>query len=227
MVTKMYKSKARRGRTGKRRMRLSYKIKRQLREPYLRVRRTFWNFNWVPGTAATSDFWRYITFSANLIPNISEYTNLFDTYRVNSFTVTLRPRYDSFAGNDTTDTTLPGVTNQGGNHVHVIIDPSSPISTPSGTYVFGTLNSFLENGKVRTYDGTKTISIKVKYPCFVDDINNTAASDYKRSTWITTNNTGVSHRGVHMFIQDVNFTGAFGQSYDVFYTVDISFKGSR
>lgn len=77
------------------------------------VERTWWSANWTPSTTATNGFWRYITVNLGACPNVSEYTNLFEQYKINKLTFTLRPRYDSFSGENTTDTTPPGVTNQG------------------------------------------------------------------------------------------------------------------
>lgn len=210
----------------KRRMRLPYRLRRRMLQPQVRVQRTFWLSNWTPSTATTNDFWRYYSFNLTLMPDYTQFATIFDTYKLHSFTLILRPRYDSFAGNDTTDTTLPGITNQGGNSVHVIIDPSSTVS-PSGAYTTSTLNSFLEHGRVRSYQGNRPIYIKCKYPCYIDDVNNTPGSDYKRSNWFNTNANGVSLRGIHAFVQDVNMTGNFGQSYDVFMQCDISFKGMK
>ena len=85
----------------------------------------------MPATTNTIDFYRYYTFTVNQIPNWSEYQALFDEYKVNWFKYTFRPRYDSFAGNDTTDTTLPGVTNQSTTYLHTLVDPKTYI-TPSG-----------------------------------------------------------------------------------------------
>lgn len=225
---RLVRRKGKRGIKRYRRMRVPRSIvayKRSVTN-HLRTQRTFWVSNWVPGTATTNDFWRYYQFQLQLLPGYTEYTGIFDQYKVNSFSIILRPRYDSFAGNDTTDTVLPAVTNQGGNHVHVIIDPSSIVS-PSGAYSSANLNAFLENGKVRTYSGNRAITIKCKYPMFIDDVNTTPLTDFERSRWFNTNAIGVNLRGIHMFIQDVNLTGVFGQSYDVFYNVDISFKGMR
>lgn len=196
------------------------------KQPMVNVTRTWWSQNWVPAVTNTTDFWKYLSISISSIPNVSEYTNLFDAYKVNSLTFTLRPRYDNFAGNDTTDTTLPGVTNQGGNQVHVIIDPKSPV-TPSGAYSSANLNSFLENGKVKTYMGHNPIKIHVKYPCLADDVNASTNSIFRRCPYISTAVPGAVIRGAHVFIQDVNFTGVFGQSYDLFVTANVTFKGMR
>lgn len=200
--------------------------KRNTSQPTMNVTRTWWSQNWVPTVTTTGDFWKYLSLSISSIPNVTEYTNLFDAYKVNSLTFTLRPRYDNFAGNDTTDTTLPGVTNQGGNQVHVIIDPKSPV-TPGGTYNSTNLNAFLENGKVRTYRGQNPVKIHIKYPCLADDVNGSTNSIFKRCPYILCAQPNAVIRGAHVFIQDVNFTGVFGQSYDLFVTTNITFKGMR
>lgn len=194
--------------------------------PMIRVQRTFWLQNWTPTTTTTNDFWRYFTVRLADIPNVTEYTNLFDMYRITSLKWTFRPRYDSFAGNDTTDTTLPGVTNQAGVHLHAVIDPRSGI-TPTGTYTSGTLNAFLENGKVRSYNGNKAVNLIIKYPCIADDVNATSNSKFIRAPYISCNQNSVAHRGVHVFLQDINLTGTFGQSFDVFCTVNMTLKGQR
>ena len=176
--------------------------------------RTFYYENWTPSTATTAGFWKYYGFRLNQLPNYTEITALFDRYKINAIKVTFRPRFDNFAGNDTTDTTLPGVTAQGTTMMHIIADPDS-IVTPSGTYTIGTLNSFLENGSVKTHDGTKPISVY-----FRPKVNRTVGAEDAgsriRAPWHTATN--VSHFGFHAFMQDVNMTGTFNQSYDVFVT---------
>lgn len=208
--------------------RMTRRVPRGVRLPMVTVNRTWWANNWTPGTTSVSDYWRYFTVQLSQMPNSTEYTSLFDTYRVNSITLTLRPRYDGFTGNDTTDTTLPGVTNQGATRVHVILDPKSPV-TPAGLYTSATLNTYLENGKVKTYSGNRAINIPVKYPCFADDVNGSAASIYRscRSQWISTSATAIQFRGAHVFLQDINLTGTFGQSFDTFLTMNVSFRGMR
>lgn len=197
------------------------------RQHRLNVTKTFHGFNWTPSTTTTGDFWKYITVGINNLPELSSYQAVFETYRINSIKYTLRPRYDSFAGNDTTDTTLPGVTNQGGNDVHVIIDPKSQL-TPTGAYSTSTLNNFLSNGKVRTYRGMKPISFTVKYPCIADDVNGVAGAKVIRAGFMDLNSaTAVQHRGAHVYINDINHTGVFGQSYDVFLTLNVTFQGMR
>lgn len=201
-------------------------LKKYKRNDSITVERTFRWFHWAPSTTATVDFWSYFQPGINQLPNVAEYTALFDQYRVNSLTFKLVPRYDNFAGNDTTDTTLVGVTNQAGVRVHVVIDPSSTV-TPSGGYSAATLNAFLENGKCRTYMGNDTVTFTVKYPMIQQDVNNTTLSEFKRSSFFSTSNTGIPIRGAHVFLQDINLTGVFGNQYDVFCTMNVTFKGQK
>lgn len=231
MVKTSYKRKAPRQIARPRKMRRGMvpRIPRGVRMPAMTVQRTWWSGNWTPTTVSTSDFWRYITVNLGACPNVAEYTALFDSYKILSVTFILRPRYDGFNGENTTDTTLPGVTNQGATRVHVLIDPKSTVS-PSGTYTSSTLNTFLEQGsKVRTYAGNRDVVIPVRYPVYIDDINGTAASTYKstKTAWFSTANTGITIRGAHIFLQDINLTGVFGQSFDIFTTMTMSFKGIR
>lgn len=191
----------------------------------LNVKRTFWLENWSLSTVATSNFWRYYTFTLAQLPSYTEFTNIFDTFKLRGVKVTFRPRYDSFSGENTTDTTLPGITNQAGNYVHVINDPYSTV-TPSGTYTTTNLNSFLENGNVKTHNGNRPFSFYVR-PCVDSYVSGSSTASRKRSPWMQTNNAPQVHNGAHIFLQDINMTGTSGNSYDVFYTFYLSFKNLK
>lgn len=207
----------------------SYNISRPMRRAHggssMTVSKTFYLQNWSPNTSTTAGYWRYFSSDINQLPEVSMYSSVFDTYRINSIKYTLRPRYDGFGGENTTDTTLPGVTNQGQDWVHVIIDPKS-YTTPSGTYSSTTLNSFLQSGKVRTYRGTRPISWTVKYPCLRDDQNGVTNAKAIRAGFLDCS-FAPQHYGTHVFIQDVNMTGTFGNSYDLFVTMNVTFKGQK
>lgn len=211
-----------------RRMARTMRPSRAIMQSHVNVERTWYSANWTPNTTGTNGFWRYITVNLGACPNVTEYTNLFEQYKINKVTFVLRPRYDSFSGENTTDTTLPGVTNQGATRVHTVIDPRSNL-TPSGTYTSTTLNTFLENGKVKTFSGNKAITIPIKYPAYVNDVNNVAGAENPlcRGRWFSTAATTIEFRGCHIFLQDVNLTGVFGQSFDIFTTMSMSFKGPR
>lgn len=187
-------------------------------------KRTFWSRNWTPGTAATTDFWKYFEYNLGALPNRAELGAIYDEAKINAIKIKMIPRYDNFAGNDTTDTTLPGVTNQGSTKVHVVIDPKTT-SVPAGTYTATTLNDFLEQGNVRTYDGTKPVTIYFK-----PSIGNylfSGQQQFTSSRYISVNDTSTNHRGVHVFLQDINLTGTFNQSFDVFVTFYMTLRGMK
>lgn len=187
--------------------------------------RTFWLQNWTPSTTTTNDFWRYYTFTLSQLPNVGELTSLFDQYKISALKFTFRPRYDGFMGNDTTDTTIPGVTNQGKTQVHIVNDPKSTIA-PGGVYNSGTLNSFFEQGRVKTRGGNRPFSVYFK-PTVANDADGVNIATYQRAPWLNTTTNAIVHRGFHIFLQDINLTGVFGQSYDVFVTPYMKFKNMR
>lgn len=195
---------------------------------FMKTQRKFWVQNWTPGTAATNDFWRLFAPTLGDIPNFNDYTNIYDSYKITKFKVHLVPRYDGFQGNDTVDTVLPGVTNQGATRVHVAIDPKCRNNDgPTGAYTSATLNLFLERSRARTYTGNKPLTFTCRYPCVLSDVNANSNAKAEKAGWYQTNITNIGHRGIHVFLQDINLTGTFGQSFDVFYTLDVMFKGQR
>lgn len=186
------------------------------------IKRKWWVQNWVPSTVTTNDFFRNFKFNLGNIPNYLEFTNLFEYYMITGWLIELVPRYDIFAGNDTTDTTLPGITNMSATRVLVNIDRNDE-SVPSGTYTSATLNTLLESGSTKTYMGNRTIKIFIRNPAANDTIGGTTGARVRRR-WINTS-TAPDHWGAKVFMYDVNFTGNFGNQYDIFYTAYLKFKG--
>lgn len=194
--------------------------------PIINVQRTFWWENWVPTSVATSNFWRYYTFRLQDLPSYLDFAAPFDRFKINGIKVTFRPKYDNFAGNDTTDTTLPGVTNQAGTRLSIINDPVSNYS-PSGVYGNGTYNQFLENGKVRIQNGNKDVNVYFK-PMVNSETGGLSAGRRIRAPMLQCSQAaGLVHNGFHIFANDVNFTGVFGQSWDVYVTYYMTFTGLR
>lgn len=216
-----------RGRAGKRKMRRKMNISRPIRSKgtVLYMKRTVSWFTWTPGSTTASDFWKYLSPALDTVTSYTEMAALFDQYKINGVKLKLVPRYDSFAGNDTTDTTLPGITNQGGTQVHVIVDPLSQL-IPVGTYSRANLNTFLENGNVRTYTGNKPINIFFK-PTVSSTFGGLTTAGRIRSPWLSTASPSIVHNGVHVFIQDVNLSGVFGQTFDVFCTLYMAFRNPK
>lgn len=211
---------------GTRRLRRNYRISRSPFQAVGYIKRKFWFANWVPSTASTADFWKQMTFNLTNMYNSSEITALYDQYRIAGIKVELHPRYSEFSGNDTVDTTLPGITNQGGTQVHVINDPYNEKSL-SGVYNVATLNYFLEQGNVRSYSGNKKISFYIK-PTVYQTIGGFSTGKRIRAPFLSTQTASTSiHYGADVFMADVNLTGAFGQSFDVFLTYHLQVRGLK
>lgn len=194
---------------------------RSIKPQILTVARKFWLEHWTPVPLTTDRFWKYYTFNPSQIPNWTDYFNLFDQYKINALKFEFRPRWDNYAGNDKT---APPDTNASGTMLHVCNDPYSSVTVPSGVYSSATLNSFMEQGNVKTYPGNRVVSVYFKPTVNMD----TAAGPNVRvrAPWLT-NNTISQHLGFHIFAQDSNFLGIFNQSFDVFVTAYFSMRNVR
>lgn len=214
-------AKRKRYRVPGRRTKAKFERRVKPRVPYtLSTSRTQWSSTWTFGTAATTDFWRYLYFTPTFDCNgFVDYADVFDEYRVNAIKVTFRPAYDSIQNNQ-----AAGALSQRQAYAHVVVDPSSTVA-PSGTYSAATLNEFLSQGKVRTYTLNRPFSVYFK-PKVSESVygGGTAARVYD-SPWIKTTEGGVQFRGFHMFLQQ-NSLGAANENIklDTFYTFYVSFR---
>lgn len=212
------------------RRRFVRKVRRTFRKTrsanIVQAKRTILYDSWLPNTASTNGFWRYLIFTLNDIPSVSDFVNMFDLYKIKAIRINFVPKYDSFGGNDTTDTTAPGLTNNWGIQPHVIVDPNSTVS-PSGVY--GVLNyaGFAENGNVTQHAGNKPFSVYFR-PRVMDTVGGVSATP-RISPWIQTSQITLNHRGVHVYMTDFNFSGtAFSnQGYNMFVTYYLQFKNLK
>lgn len=224
----MKRTYRRRPRTLRFRKRSTYRRRRFISNAnmVIPVKRVWRGTNWSPNTVSTPGFWLFLTSRLADIPNYTEYTALYDMYRIKGLKFTFVPRFSGFDGANTTDTTAPGVTNQGGTLLSWCVDKYSRVS-PTGTYTSTTLNDFLQNGNCKTYSGNRQFSIYIRNPA----VDTTYAADdgagMKSSPWLSTTRAGIQHNGLHVFAHDVNMTGTFGNQYDIFVTAYIQFKGMK
>lgn len=191
------------------------------------IKRKWWSAAWVPTTATTNDFWRPLFISLSNIPNYTDFTNMFDQYKICAFKVTYFPKYTGFGGENTTDTTLPGITNTGQNIMHVCYDTRTTV-TPSGTYTSATLNNFFEQGRIKTIrNGNAPINIYCRPSIQGNYIGGTATNMYTGPKWLPTSSATLNHYGPNVFVQDANLAGVFGQQYDVLITAYIAVKNQK
>lgn len=185
----------------------------------VKVCRTAYGGAWTFGTATTNDFWRYNTVTMNQMNNFAELANLFDEYKLCAVKQTWRPRYDSVNAPG-----AAGTVAQPQAYAHIIMDPESTL-TPTGTYNNTALNSFLEQGKVRSRTLNRPFSVYWKPKCSLQ-----AAVGTRRvySPWLPTSTTTLSFGGYHMFLQQNNFdntnTNIVLDSYVTFY---LMFRGQK
>lgn len=199
------------------------RILRRIVPAKLAVKRTFYLENWTWNTTTTAGFWRYNSFTLSQLPNVVEFTGLFDEYKICAIKVQYRPSYDSVPS----DAPALNVNTGPQSYAHMYVDPASTV-LPSGLYNSGTLNSFLESDKVRSVNTNRVFSVYFR-PKIRDGVQGTGPNaEIRRSKWIRTNETGAVHSGFHIFLQQNNFsTTNVRISLDVFVTFYMMFKNLR
>ena len=190
--------------------------------PKLTLKRTTFSSTWSFGTATTNDFWRYYTFTAGDVGGFQDFADIFDEYKITGVKVTFRPAYDNVH-----NVAGVGALAQPQAYAHVVKDNASTV-VPASTYTQGNMNTFLENQGVKTYTLNKPFSIYT--PLKVSDalLGGGTSTRFISAPWIRTNETGVSHRGFHIFLQQNSFsTGNTNIKLDTFYTFYIKFRNIK
>lgn len=207
----------------RKRARIPRRIPRPRRAPgTLLANRTQYAGTWTFGTAAVSDFWRFITYDMNAMTNFGEFATVFDEYKLNRIKITFRPQYDSVS-----NPTAAGALAQPQAYAHYLVDPGS-IVIPAGVYGSTSLNTFLENQGVKTRTLNRPFSIYWK-PQVTDQVSGTGTSSVMRRTpWVRTSDLGTSYRGVHMYLQQNSLsTGNTNIKLDMFVTFYLTFRNVR
>lgn len=238
MAVKRRRPSGRRTRRPYKRARRSYKRRGMKyrrgrgRIAMLSVKRTCWVGSFTPSTAATTNFWTYqkptlgSAFADNSgaltgLSNLAEYTPLFDQYKINGIRLHFKPRFMNY-NLDQLNPTI-GVSLKDMPYVSVIMDPKSNV-LPTGAYTAATINTFLEQGNVKTRRADKPFSVYLK-PMVVEQFGG-GANRYIRFPWTDSSNTTVPQLGYHLFFHNQNFATAFN-TYDVFATYFLQWKGMK
>lgn len=218
MVRRKYQKRGRK-RTSKR---MATRVPRSMpRTNSTMIQRTTFIETWSFNSVSIGGFWRYYTVAMSQMNNWAEFKPVFDQYKINALKFTFRPRYDSYEGANPVSPGLPLA------YAHVIKDPAST-NIPSGTYSLATVNSFLENGNVKTYPLNKSFSVYYRPKVNVQIFGGGTASSVKSSCFIKSTDDLVDHRGFHIFLQNNNLTGTNSSvQLDVFCTFYISLKDLR
>lgn len=201
--------------------------------PQISIKRTCYLGSMTPNTVATYGFWQYRTVSLTNgfydqtlssmggLSNYSEYQSIFDQYRLGAFKIVLRPRIIDM-NQDQSAATL----GRDMCYVTVVKDPTDNVS-PTGTFTAATLNTFLECGKARTFRGDKPVTIYMKPQ--VQEQYGGGSNRYVKPQWTDLTATGVTmpHRGFHLFFHNQQMTSNVFNSYDVFITYYLKFRGMK
>lgn len=200
----------------------SRRFKTAKRQSRVMVKRAYYAGSWAVGVNATNDFWRYYTFTAANVNNFSEFQNVFDEYKINGIKVTFRPRYDNVDAQSTIAATTAYLPTS-----HICIDPQSTL-IPSGLYNQSNLNAFLEQGNVKQRRCNRPFSVYFK-PRVDMGVNGggTAVKSIKPG-YLKTNDTGVVHKGFHIFVQSHSFaTATVMPVFDIYYTFYMTFRNLK
>lgn len=186
------------------------------RNAVMNCKRTKWIEYWQPSPAITAGFWKQYNQAFSDVFNATDFTNLFDEYKINAIKLKFVPRYD---GND-----AGSASPQNSAMVSVCYDTRSSL-TPSGSYSSATYNAFSEQGLVKTYATLRPFTVywkpSLRQPNFI------AGSKFLGPQWLPTAATTETHYGPHIFMHDMNFTASFRNSYDIFITHYISLRGVK
>lgn len=163
------------------------------------------SYNGAPQTSFTTDangqfFGVFIgqglssVFTSNVVlsmPNITEFTTLFDQYKILSYSVTFIPRFDS------RDTAYgPGTVADIPTIYWVTDQDDATIPT--------TANQLMEHPKVRYARMNRPVTLTILHPCIADSIYSSAVvTGYatRKAPWIDCNSASVQHFGIKYFIQ--------------------------
>lgn len=145
-------------------------------------------------------------------PQISEFTTLFDQYKILTYSVTFIPRFDSRdtaygAGTIADIPTIYWVTDQD--------DATVPT----------TVSTLMEHPKVRYARMNRPVTLTIRFPCIADSIYSSAVvTGYatRKAPWIDMASTSVQHFGVKYFIQgppNRDYTGLFDMKSEIKFLV--------
>lgn len=215
---------------------------RRTRGAYLRVKRLVVAnapLTIGPGVG-TAGFWQYVQPSLDIfmrdmnavspvslggLTNLTEYTNLFDQYKLSALKYTFVPRLSNINAEAVLNLTGTSVIRK--PYWCIVKDPQTQL-TPTGAWSRANLNVLLEQGG-KIYSADKPINIYLK-PRISEQYGG-GATRWVRPNWTTTDAPGASmpHRGFHLFAfnDDFDSTSFANMRWDVRVTYYLQFKNMR
>lgn len=208
---------------------------RKMSNNYLSVKRSFYAGIVSPSTASTPGFWSFLAPSLNSagllfnttltgLPNVGEYSSLFDTYKLSAIKYRLVPRTGPFSQDQTIPST--GTTFLDKPNISILYDPKNTLAF-AGTYSPTTYNVFTELGNVKRFRGDRDINIYMK-PLIQEQYGSGAIRYMKpRFTAMDAAGLAMPHRGTMVFFHQNAWTSTSLPSFDVYVTYYMQFRGQR
>lgn len=152
----------------------------------------------------------YFTF--NMLPNYTEFTNLFDMYRVNFLVLKLVPSITGADGNPSASSiALP--------NIHSALDYDDSTVPTDVPYLLQYSNHRMTRGH--------QIHKRAFRPAIDLDVSGLDASAPKWKQWINLATVTCAHRGVKLYVEQAFGVGVGALTYNVYWDVYFSCKGLR
>lgn len=206
-------------RMGRRRMMRSH------RRPIVTIKRQLRLGSWVFDSASVAGFWRYEIADLGGLPQIGDFVQCFEEYKINAVKYSYYPNFDSISAADATSSVLPAPIPS--YQVMTCIDKYTASPAPAGAYGAATLATFLaECPNTKKHQYGKPFHVYYR-PTQTDDVNNVAAAKYRKSQWNRVANITLPHFGHHAFIWGEGGFAVPGLSHEIFVTFYMQFRGTR
>lgn len=182
-------------------------------------------FTWSPGIIGPfsspptlAQCWHTIRPTLGNLPaaQLAEVSNLFDAYKIKSFSVTYLPRTTDFDGGASSINPVPLLCYFADNDNTLL---------PAGAYDRATYNEFMSRTNQRVVNTTLNRPIKITQnkPLMV-----TTSGEKMRFPWTNMSATSQQAYGIDVFIHATNFANFPPVTeFDVIWEVDFAFRGKR
>ena len=171
---------------------------------------------WTFSSAAVNGFWRYYSAYPSQMTNYTQHSVVFDEYRITGISYEFRPQFDNFS---------PDNSLWSSGTIHTIVDPMSN-TVPSGAFGLASVNTFLEQGNVKSQRFGTVVSKYMKPKVATQVSGGGLSGRFIAAPWLRTDDLNVEHRGMHVYLQQ-NDSTLLPVKYNVYVTHYIQFRGHR
>lgn len=163
-------------------------------------------------------------FSLEHVHNYTEFTNLFDSYRINKVVVRFIPRASSAESSGNSNSTVPAIS----PNIHIVKDYDDNTLPSAGETGLRQLREY-SSYKVRRFLNSFAVVIRPKIQGTAYGYDNILEMNTKKmGAWINTDRNNVKHLGFKGTIEAVNPSSALNHvNFEIVTTYYMSFKGVR